>query len=259
MLMKFCIKCELEKDESEFSDKLNRCKTCISDYQKQYRLKNIEKSKKYLKEYYQQNRNEILEKSKIRTIENAEKISEYKSKHYLENKEKISEYFKSWYSEHKDDLKEQSRQYKNVNRDRINKRRNERNKERRSELSKINRKRRQSDPVFRISNNIRTYLRNFLKRKEYTKKSKTEMILGCSFVEFRLYLESKFDDWMSWENYGKYNGSEKYGWDIDHIVPISTAVNESDVYRLNHFTNLQPLCSFINRDIKINKLDYKSN
>ena len=55
---------------------------------------------------------------------------------------------------------------------------------------------------------------------------------------------------MSWDNYGKYNGKNSFGWDIDHIIPISSAVNESEVIKLNHFTNLQPLCSKINRDIK---------
>ena len=52
---------------------------------------------------------------------------------------------------------------------------------------------------------------------------------------------------MSWDNYGKYNGSEKYGWDIDHIINISNAETIEDVERLNHFTNLRPLDSFKNR------------
>lgn len=55
---------------------------------------------------------------------------------------------------------------------------------------------------------------------------------------------------MDWDNYGKYNGIECFGWDIDHVVPISNAITEEDIIRLNHFTNLQPLCSKINRDIK---------
>lgn len=63
-------------------------------------------------------------------------------------------------------------------------------------------------------------------------------------------MESKFEDWMSWDNQGLYNGELNYGWDIDHIIPISTAKNEEDIIRLNHYTNLQPLCSKVNRDIK---------
>jgi 5-methylcytosine-specific restriction endonuclease McrA len=45
-----------------------------------------------------------------------------------------------------------------------------------------------------------------------------------------------------------------YGWDIDHIIPISSAGSEENIIKLNHYTNLQPLCSKINRDIKKDKL-----
>lgn len=55
---------------------------------------------------------------------------------------------------------------------------------------------------------------------------------------------------MNWENRGLYNGELNYGWDIDHIIPLSSARTEEDVIRLNHYTNLQPLCSKMNRDIK---------
>ena len=37
----------------------------------------------------------------------------------------------------------------------------------------------------------------------------------------------------SWDNYGK--------WHIDHIIPLSSANNEDEVYKLCHHTNLQPL------------------
>lgn len=55
---------------------------------------------------------------------------------------------------------------------------------------------------------------------------------------------------MNWENRGLYNGDFDYGWDIDHIIPLSSANNEEDVIKLNHYKNLQPLCSKTNRDIK---------
>jgi hypothetical protein len=59
---------------------------------------------------------------------------------------------------------------------------------------------------------------------------------------------------MTWENKGLYNGNPNYGWDIDHIIPLSEAKSKDDVIRLNHYTNLQPLCSYINRDVKKNKI-----
>jgi hypothetical protein len=61
---------------------------------------------------------------------------------------------------------------------------------------------------------------------------------------------------MNWENRGLYNGELNYGWDVDHITPISSAKTEEDVVRLNHYTNLQPLCSYINRAIKGESLSY---
>ena len=89
-----------------------------------------------------------------------------------------------------------------------------------------------------------------LRKRGFSKKSKTYQILGCSYQEFKNHLESQFQPWMNWDNYGKYNGELKFGWDLDHIIPLSTAVTEEDVIRLNHYTNFQPLCSKINRDIK---------
>lgn len=59
---------------------------------------------------------------------------------------------------------------------------------------------------------------------------------------------------MNWENYGLYNGDLFFGWDIDHIIPVSSANSEEEIIKLNHYTNLQPLCSKINRDIKKDKL-----
>jgi len=59
---------------------------------------------------------------------------------------------------------------------------------------------------------------------------------------------------MSWDNYGLYNGELNYGWDIDHIVPLSSVKTKDELLQLFHHTNLQPLCSKVNRNIKRNKL-----
>ena len=99
-------------------------------------------------------------------------------------------------------------------------------------------------------------LRISIKKSGYSKKSKTNEILGCSFNNFKFYLENKFQDWMYWENQGLYNGEINYGCDIDHIIPLSSDKNEEEIMRLNHYTNLQPLCSFVNRVIKRDKMSW---
>jgi hypothetical protein len=91
-----------------------------------------------------------------------------------------------------------------------------------------------------------------LKNKGVKKKLKTHETLGCTYEYFKSRLESLWEPWMSWENYGLYNGELNYGWDIDHIIPISSAKTEEELLKLNHFSNLQPLCSYTNRFIKSN-------
>ena len=93
-------------------------------------------------------------------------------------------------------------------------------------------------------------------RNGSTKTSKTTQILGCSFDEFREHIQSQWLPWMNWDNRGKYNGEYNHGWDLDHIIPISEANTEEELVKLNHYTNFQPLCSKINRDIKKDNLEF---
>ena len=111
-------------------------------------------------------------------------------------------------------------------------------------------KRKQTDPLFKLKRNVRQSIRGGLKRQGWYKNNKTTKILGCSFEYFKEYIENKFDVWMNWDNHGLYNGSEKFGWDLDHIIPISSAKSFEDIIRLSHYSNYQPLCSKKNRDIK---------
>lgn len=39
---------------------------------------------------------------------------------------------------------------------------------------------------------------------------------------------------MTWENRGLYNGELNYGWDIDHIIPLSSVNSEEEIIKLNH-------------------------
>ncbi len=175
------------------------------------------------------------------------KVSIYRNREDL--KDKISNYRKEYRLKYNEsDLEEKKKKDKEYaaeyhKRDDV--------KERRAVLRK---KKRNENNIYKLTSNIRALVYNAIKRKGYKKSAKTHDIIGCSYEEFILYLESKFEDWMSWDNYGKYNGELYYGWDIDHIIPSTSANTEDEIYMLNHYTNLQPLCSKINRDIKIDKL-----
>jgi hypothetical protein len=96
-------------------------------------------------------------------------------------------------------------------------------------------KRLKNNPVYLISCRIRTLLAMSLSKNGYTKKSKTYSILGCSFESLKNHFEIQFQDGMNWENHGR------YGWHIDHIIPVSSAKTENEVIKLNHYKNLQPL------------------
>lgn len=125
----------------------------------------------------------------------------------------------------------------------------------RTEYTKLRMK---TDPIFKLSFTIRSNIHNGLNKFVKENKCKrTYEILGCTFEDLKYYLEDKFEPWMTWDNHGLYNGELNYGWDIDHIIPISSSKNIDGIYKLNHFSNLQPLCSKVNRDIKRNKLNYE--
>ena len=122
--------------------------------------------------------------------------------------------------------------------------------ERRRELYK---NRIKTDIAYKLHNKIRSYILQALKKKGFSKNSQTYKILGCTYEEFSFYLESKFEIWMKWENHGNYTGNYNETWQIDHIIPICSGKTEEEILKLNHYTNLQPLCSRKNLE-KSNKI-----
>lgn len=245
--MKICSKCKEEKQISDFAKASNKklairsqCKSCdrkyrtlnikrISEYGKNYTSKNTLINKEYQKKYREKNIDVLKEKSKVKREKTKEDIKIRSKIYYEKNKDLMKIKNNKYRTENKDFLREKSR-LRNI-------------------------ERRKKDPIFKLRINISRLISISLTNKKLVKSKKTIDILGCEIVFFKKYLESKFEPWMNWENRGLCNGSKEYGWDLDHIKPISLAKDEKEVLELNHYTNFQPLCSFNNRCIKKNNYE----
>jgi hypothetical protein len=246
--MKKCSKCKNSKELTEFYKKSaskdgyrSECKECSKKYSdenseviKEYRnkrykeLKNTDEYKKKRNKYYLENKEHSLEKSKKWRDNNQEKLSEQKKEYYQLNKESILEQRKVEYQKVKSnkELLDKKREKDKVN----TKKWRDNNKEVISEKVKLKKK---ADPLYKMADSIRTLIWNSIKKMGYNKSSKTNLILGCSFEEFKSYIEYQFQEGMSWENHGE--------WHLDHKTPISWAESEEMVLELNHYTNFQPL------------------
>lgn len=144
---------------------------------------------------------------------------------------------KEWYVKNKDYVSEKNKIYRENNRDQLNaasKAYYRKDPKRFIAYSlRWRTERRQSDPVFAMQERVRSFVGYAFRENGYTKRSKTQSILGCDWNSFKLHLERQFVKGMSWDN--------RSAWHVDHIVPLATAKTEEDVIALNHFTNLRPM------------------
>ena len=106
------------------------------------------------------------------------------------------------------------------------------------------RERYKNDPVFRLNNCVRSYVHAAMKGRLKTKRTKE--ILGIEWNEFRMYVEDRFESWMSWDNHGIGEGK----WALQHIIPRDFATNEKEIYLLNHYRNFVPMCATANGILK---------
>lgn len=118
--------------------------------------------------------------------------------------------------------------------------------ERRKRMREIHKYRMQNDILYKL----RCVLRSRISKAFIRKTERTRDILGCSIERVRKHLESQFTVKMSWNNHGKY-------WEIDHIIPLASAINQKTLRKLCHYSNLQPL-EFSKNRAKGKRLDWKN-
>ena len=193
---------------------------------------NKDEKKEYRKIYNIEHSEENKNKCKKWYIDNNEKTNEWR----LINKAKISNNKKEWRLKNKEKIKNDYKEWRLANKEKIN-----------EKYKEYIKNRKETDPIFKMQCRIRRLIGNSFKNCGFRKNTLSEKILGCSFENFKVYIESQFEDWMTFENHGKYNGEYHFGWDIDHIIELKTVKNIEDVIKLNHYSNLRPLDSKINR------------
>ena len=101
-------------------------------------------------------------------------------------------------------------------------------------------KRKLTDPEFKLIKTLRSRLGSAIKAKRATKNNNTMELTGCDIKFLKGYIEAKFVDGMTWENHGK--------WHIDHIKPCCSfnLLDGEEQKKCFHYTNLQPLWAFDN-------------
>jgi hypothetical protein len=218
MVTKKCSKCGLVKEVCFFSknnktkDKLHcSCKECDKEKYFKNRERNILNMRDYKK-----NNPEKLKEYYLRNQENY--------KQYRENKKDLSRvYMKEYYLNNL----EKRKKYLDSTKETRNLKRNISEK-----------KRRKTDSLFKLKIYVRNRIGFYLKKNSITKRSETFKVIGCTPQELKIHLQQKFIDGMSWDNQGE--------WHIDHIIPLSSAQTEEELYKLCHFTNLQPMWALDN-------------
>ncbi|BDT79220.1 hypothetical protein [Polynucleobacter yangtzensis] len=229
MSNKTCSKCQESKPLEMFrKNKTNKdgysyeCKVCCSARDKVYYKTNKEKVNVLSKAYYEANKDKLNIQRKVYREANKGKVKSINKAYYEANKDKIKAQNKAYYETNKDKVRATQIARKGANKERYLAKR----------MSYIS-SRQKLDKLYELKNILRACVWKSFNRVGYTKKSKTNQILGADWSTVKAHFESQFKDGMSWENMGE--------WHIDHIIPMALAKTEEDAIKLNHYTNLRPL------------------
>jgi hypothetical protein len=93
--------------------------------------------------------------------------------------------------------------------------------------------RKRRTPEGRLVEAIRNSTNRAVKFAGRSKPSRSFELLGTDLEGFKAHIEAQFTDGMSWENHSE--------WHIDHIVPLASGKAPEEIWKLCHYTNLQPL------------------
>ena len=197
VISKVCYSCKIEREASCF-------------YQNPSSKDGLDGScasckKKSSSAYYHANRDEANQKMKL---------------YHQANREKRLAYLAEYNAKNADELKPKKKAYRELESSKLN----------RAEYTK---KRKQEEPTYRLITNRRSRRSTALRDN---RNQTTLQDLGCTVAEWKVYLEKRFDDSMTWDNYGSY-------WHLDEVIPITAwdLSNPAEQKACFHHFNSQPL------------------
>jgi len=106
-------------------------------------------------------------------------------------------------------------------------------------IAKSNKKRFETDDLFRFRVLMAGVTYSAFKKKGYSKTTQTHKLLGVDFLIAFNHIEKQFIKGMTWDNRGK--------WELDHIIPLASAKSKDELIKLCHYSNLQPMWKKDNR------------
>lgn len=115
-------------------------------------------------------------------------------------------------------------------------------KENRVKANKRQKQRYDTDILYKLSHIIRSQNNKIINETKLEKTKQSFEYLGCTTVEFKKHIESKFVEGMTWENHGRLSDDNTECWHIDHIIPISYFVEHSDnPFMVSNYRNQRPM------------------
>jgi hypothetical protein len=235
----------------------------IAAKDKAYYEANKEKIAAKDKAYYEANKEKIAAKDKAYYEANKEKIAAKRKAYYEANKDKLAAKHREYYEANKEELAAKMKVYSEANKDKIAARKKEYSarpevKVRRREW--VN-KRNAESPARRIHDSVSVQIRDAL-GKGGKNGRRTFEILGYTCRDLINHLESRWESWMNWGNYGHAHINGCTSWQIDHIIPVSyfkiSSTEDQSFKDCWALSNLQPL-EAIENIRKGNKQSFLSN
>lgn len=211
----WCEGCSKHKNVDEFysfKGQIKRpCKVCKGIYQKQFYEENKDDIEEYRKIYYQENRLELI----------ADQLARDSNR-----KEQIAIVQKIYRQVNKTELLIKKKAYR---KNRI-----------------------KNDPSLKLRGYVSNAIFQGLKYTGGSKGGKSILqYLEYTIDDLRIYIESLFEPWMTWENWGTFNSKtwndsdfSTWTWHIDHIIPQAKlpyhSMEDNNFKKCWELSNLRP-------------------